>query len=242
LKKPVWAGILLSVALFTACASHVKTGSRRQYENIESYLKANPYHRILRMSGTVSIKGEQGWATSPAVVVVERPDNLRVTFFDRLGGSWFLATANSEEISVIIPSRGINESRRRGRSSLIHLGNQKYSPDDFIRFIYPGLEKEWLENRWVKRSGKRMTVSGKKGQYDFGFDESGRMKKVTIKSASAGLLSVAYNYEENGIEVNMNGLVKFRFTRIKTGGKILPHFFTVKSAHTCRRSAHGRFL
>jgi len=242
LKKPVWAGILLSAALLTACASHVKTGSRHRYENIELYLKANPYHRVLKMSGTVSIKGEKGWATSPAVVVVRRPDDLRVTFFDRLGGSWFLATANSEEVAVIIPSRGINESRKRRGRNLMRLGNQKFSPDDFIRFIHPGLEREWLENRRVKSGGKRMTVSGKKGLYDFGFDEYGRMKKVTIKSTTAGALSVAYNYEGNGIEVNMNGLLKFRFTRLKTGGKILPHFFTVKNAHTGTRPAHGRSL
>jgi hypothetical protein len=242
LKKPVWAGILLSAALFTACASHVKTGSRHRYENIELYLKANPYHRVLKMSGTVSIKGEKGWATSPAVVVVRRPDDLRVTFFDRLGGSWLLATANSEEISVIIPSRGIDESRKRRGRNLIRLGNQKFSPNDFIRFIHPGLEREWLENRRIKPGGEGMTVSGKKGLYDFGFDESGKMKTITIKSAAAGLLSVAYSYKENGIEVTMNGLLKFHFTRIKTGGKILPNFFTIKNVHTGNRPADGRSL
>jgi len=242
LKKPVWAGVLLSAALFTACASHMKTGLRHQYENIELYLKANPYQRILKMSGTVSIKGEKGWATSPAVVVVRRPDNLRVTFFDRLGGSWLLAVANSEEISVIIPSREIEESRKRSRRNLIRLGSGKFSPDDFIRFIHPGLEKEWLENRRIKHTGKGMTVSGKTGLYDFTFDESGRIKTVKIKSAAGGLLSVAYSYKENGIEVNMNDLLKFHFTRIKTGGRIPPDFFSIKSAHTSARPAYKRSL
>ncbi len=242
MKKPALAGVLLSAALFTACASHVKTGSRHQYENIELYLKANPYQRILKMSGTVSIKGERGWATSPAVVVVRRPDDLRLTFFDRLGGSWLLAVANSEEISVIIPSQGVDEFRKRSRKNLIRLGNGKFSPDDFIRFIHPGLEKKWLENRRVRPAGNGITVLGKKGVYDFRFDESGRIKTVKIKSAAAGLLSVAYSYKENGIEVNMNDFLKFHFTRVKTGGTIPPNFFSTKSVHTGNRPGYGRPL
>ncbi len=219
---------LTALVMLSACASQQagKQTKKPEHSSLERYLQANRYSKAMKISGIVKIKGSKGWSSSSASLLFERPDNFRLTFHNPMGSVWFLAVANAETISLLIPADNVKEIIDRKKKQIIKIGPLKISPEDFLRIIHPGLEKEWVEKGYLGHSKREIQVSSGDAIYRFKLDTSGKIKVASIERKGGSVLIARYQYtENNGVIVVIGDFLKFEMQNLKAVNSLPPALF-----------------
>jgi hypothetical protein len=228
-----WLFIYLLVFISSCATTGTAKITPEEVWEIESRVKANRYYSALKLSGRVFLKDSlfgSGWTGTDASVAVSRPYSFRATFHSRVGGAWFFAVSNRDEIGLSIPARGVRQVWPRkgdGTSGIVKIGSLEISGDDFTRFVYPGLDGEWVRGGEGRLIGGTLTVTYPGVEYLIRFDGQKRMEAVEIKRNKSKTITVGYSYgyfypegdaaEGVGLQsvgVAFDDLVKFDFTKI----------------------------
>ena len=228
---------ILSVFISSCATTGAGKITPEEILEIDNLITANRYYPALKLSGNVSIKDfldGVGWAGTAASVAVLRPYSIRASFHSKVGWSWFFVVSNPDEIGLSIPGRGISElfpRKEDGSSGIIKIGLFEINGDDFIRFVHPGLDREWVKGGNGRFSRGVLTVTYPDVEYLIRFDGKKRIEVVEIKRKNSSKLTVKYSYPEGagttleGFGVNFNDLLKLDFTQIVESESISDSIF-----------------
>ncbi|GMT41874.1 MAG: hypothetical protein IEMM0002_0285 [bacterium] len=209
------AAVIAALLVCGGCATTPKPDRLAVRTMIHEISNANPYHATMKMSGRAEILTDGVWVKSKAALIVSRPDSMRVTLFEPTGTAWFVGIANAQYLGFAVPAENVYKVLRKGKGVNIRIGRLKFQPDDFLRFIQPGLELEWLEKSHVTITQSGLRVVRKYIVYNLELDGRQRLKSVLIKRPDIGPVRYSYEYlESGGYTVEMDGKIRFEITRM----------------------------
>ena len=187
---------------------------------------ANPYPEKILLSGRAAIKGKDGWVKSKVVVLVRRPDSMRVTLLDPAGMAWFVGTANNREVAYAAPAKKLYKKMEATQSAMLRIGQLKLHPYDLIRFIHPGLERLWLEDATATHKKNILLVKKPDASFKMEFTENMRLKNLTATRANGGPVRYIYSYtKDGGYSVEIDRKIRFEFDRVQTGREMSDDLF-----------------
>ncbi len=216
--------------LFSACAAmpmRAAGPSDEEKLRLPKIISANPYQQSIRLGGWVEVHTDKGWLRSKASVVLDRPHNLKVMFFDPLGTAWFMATANSQTVFYAAPNDGIRDLLPRKEGHPIKIGGISLNPDDVIMGLHPGMEPKLLEGAKVdfqKNGGLRLHRDSFSQNMEF--DSQGRITGSVVLRDGQAPLRLSYVYgDAPAYTVQINGDIRFQFQRVEEMKEIPDTFF-----------------
>lgn len=209
------APALILACFMGGCATTPQPASPAIREAVREIVAANPYHETLKMVGRTEIKTEKGWIKSKAALLVRRPDSFRLTLFGPAGTAWFIGVGNTRYIGFAIPSENTRKVFQRTKGASVRIGPVKLRPDDFMRFIQPGLSATWLEGSKISVTKKKLRVARRFVVYDLELDGELRLKSAVIKRTARKQVRYSYEYRrDGGYRVDINGKIRFNIDRI----------------------------
>ncbi len=208
--------VLSALIIFFACATVPKEKALPRAEYLAEIAEANPYYPLLRMSGKAYHKTITGWVKSNASVVVGAPFGFRMALTDPAGRAWFAATANEKTVFYAAPDKKVRKTMPLDKNALIEVGPFRVPPEDFIKNTHPGIEPSRLERGDIELIKDGIKLVSEDITEKFIFDKKNRLVRTAIKRKGIPSLRLTYSYlPDGGHTVDINGLLRFEFTRVK---------------------------
>ncbi len=171
-------------------------------------------HALMTGRATITLGGDK--LATQAALLISRPARLRLTLADTLGSTWFLATADEENLFYAAPTQGTSEMLPRQGGSPIRLGGERYWAEDFIGNLPPCLDSALLRDGSVRYSNGALVheQGGVRRRWEFYPD--GRIKNLSLLRPAAPPARFEFTYAGEGMAFNVtiNHAAEFHFTRV----------------------------